>query len=157
DPELVNALRVSRSFDRAELVLDETEPDPEVLTEVRKFLMRLAKKRGLDETPAALSEAAGELAAAGPAQARAVRLWAGGAQMPLPEAFTAGEDAWRQVLSLTNPLPRVNEVHAARATLEAGHKAIEAHAAFQQQHGTPFTELAGLVGQFQAVEHLLEP
>ena len=37
--------------------LDEAVPDPEALTEARKFVMKLAKKRGIDETPAAISEA----------------------------------------------------------------------------------------------------
>ena len=157
DPDLVNAIRVSRNFDRAELVLEETELDPDVLTETRKFIMKLAKKRGIDETPAALCEAAGGLATAILAKAGAVHLWANGSGMPLPVAFTDGEDAWQKVLSLTNPIHRVKEVHAEQETLTTGHQAIEAHADFHQQNGTLFTEQSTLVGHLQAIEHRLEP
>ena len=41
---------------------DDTEIPPEILTETRSFLIQLAKKRAIDETPAALSEEAGKLA-----------------------------------------------------------------------------------------------
>ena len=157
DPDLVDALRVSRNFDKAELVLEETEIEPDVLTETRKFIMKLAKKRNIDETPAALSEAAGSLATAVLGKADAVHLWAGGSGMPLPADFTEGEDAWRKVVGLTNPIHRVKEVHTEQETLSTGHKAIENHADFQQHNGTPFTELTGLVRQLQAIEHLLEP
>lgn len=157
DPELVDAIRVSRNFDKVELILEETELDPEVLTETRKFLIKLSKKRGIDETPAALAEAAGGMAAAILAKADAVHLWAGGSRMPLPPSFTDGEDAWRQVLALANPVHRVKEVHSLQETLTSGHESIESHANFQQQNGTLFTELAGLVGQLQAIEYRLEP
>ena len=157
DPDLVDAIRVSRNFDKAELVLEETEIDVDVLTETRKFIMKLAKKRGIDETPAALCEAAGNLATAILDKADAVHLWASGSGMPLPADFTEGEDAWRKVVSLTNPIHRVKEVHTEQRALESGHKAVEAHADFQQQNSTLFTELVGLVRQLQAIEHHLEP
>ena len=69
DRDLIDALRVARKFDKAELILEETEVAPDVLTETRKFVMKLAKKRGIDETPAAISEAAEALATAILAQA----------------------------------------------------------------------------------------
>jgi hypothetical protein len=157
DPDLVDAIRVSRNFDKAELVLEETEVEPDVLTETRKFIMKLAKKRGIDETPAALCEAAGSLATAILGKADAVHLWAGGSGMRLPADFTEGEEAWRKVVALTNPIHRVKEVHTEQETLSAGHQAIETHADFQQHSGTLFTEMVGLVGQLQAIEHRLEP
>jgi hypothetical protein len=119
--------------------------------------MKLAKKRGIDETPAALSEAAGSLAAVILGKADAVHQWASGSRMPLSTDFIEGEDAWRKVVSLTNPIHRVAEVHTEQSTLESGHKAIENHADFQQHQGTLFTELADLVQELQAIEHLLEP
>jgi hypothetical protein len=157
DPDLVDAIRVSRNFDKAELVLEETEVEPDVLTETRKFIMKLAKKKGIDETPAALCEAAGNLATAVLGKADAVHDWVDGSRMPLPATFTEGEDAWRQVQNLTNPIHRVKEVHAAQATLAAGAECIESVSAFKEHNGTLFTELRDLVGQLQAIEHRLEP
>jgi hypothetical protein len=156
DRELVDCLRVSRQFDKAELVLEDEDIDPIVLTEVREFLIRLTRSRKIDETPAALSETAGNVATAILAKADNVHLWANGSRMPLPKTFTDGEDAWRQVQELTNPVHRVREVHATRDTLTAGHEAIETHATFHEQNGTQFTELTGTIGQLTAIEHLCE-
>jgi hypothetical protein len=155
DRELVDALRVSRNFDRVELVLEETEPDPKTLTETRTFLIHLARRRNIDETPAALSEAADALAETILAKADTVNLWAGGSGMPLADEFTEGEEAWRKVVALSNPVHRVREVHAAQSTLEVGSRAIEAHAQFQAQHGAQFTELVQLKDRLEAIEHRL--
>lgn len=157
DPDLVDAIRVSRNFDKVELVLEDEDIDPTTLTEARKFLIKLAKKRSIDETPAALSHAAEALAADVLAKADAVHLWAGGAGMPLPATFTDGEDAWRQVVELTNPVHRLKEIHTAQDTLESGHQAISDHAAFQEQNCALFTDLATLLSHVEAIEHLVEP
>ncbi len=157
DRDLVDALRVARKFDKAELILEETEVDPDVLTETRKFVMKLAKKRGVDETPAAISEAAEALATTILAQADDVTLWASGSDMPLPARFTDGADAWRQVLDLTNPVHRVNEIHSSQSTLQSGYEAIEQHAAFQKQSGVLFKELTDLVKRLEAIEHRVNP
>ncbi|MFZ1464989.1 MAG: hypothetical protein WAV60_13140, partial [Anaerolineae bacterium] len=157
DRELADALRVSHNFDRVELVLEETDVAPEILTETRAFLIRLAKRRNIDETPAALSDVAGELAAAILAKAGGVELWAAGSGMPLPAEFSDGVEAWRQVTALASPIHRVREVHTDRETLEAGHQAIEAHAAFQAQQGIPFTQLRQLKDRLEAIEHRTDP
>ena len=76
--------------------------------------------------------------------------------MPLPPVFTEGADTWQQILDLTNPIHRVNEIHAAREILLLGHEAIEHYAAFQSQNAVPFKELRQLVQHLGAVEHRLE-
>lgn len=157
DRDLIDALRVSRKFDKAELILEESEVPPDVLTETRKFVMKLAKKRGIDETPAAISEASEVLATAILAKAGEVLLWASGSDMPLPASFTEGNDAWREVLDLTNPVHRVNKVHSSQETLQKGSEAIEQHAAFQKQNGLLFKELSELVKRLEAVEHRVNP
>ncbi len=156
DRELVDCIRVSRQFDRAEFVLEDEDIDAGVLTEVREFLIRLTRSRKIDETPAALSETAASAAGAILGKAEGVHLWADGSRMPLPESFTDGEDAWRQVEKLANPVQRVREVHTTRETLAAGWEAIEAHAAFQEQNGVQFTELTAMIGELTAIEHLCE-
>ena len=157
DKELVDALRVSRNFNRVELILEEIDLDPDVLTETRNFIIKIAKTRNIDETPAAVSEAAGNLADRILAQADALHLWVEGSGMPLPSDFTEGVEAWRRVQSLTNPVHRVKEVHAARDRLTWGYQAIEAHARFQVENGTLFTEMGNLYGQLEGVEHHISP
>lgn len=156
DRELVDALRVSRNFDRVECVLEVADVDPDVLTETRSFLIGLTKQRGIDETPAALSEVAEGLGDSILAKAGTVRLWAGAARMPLPESFVNGEDAWKRVKELSNPVHRVIEIHGNREPLEEGHKAIERHATFQTENGARFTELQQMVTQLTGIEHLFE-
>ena len=157
DRDLIDALRVARKFDKAELILEETEVEPDVLTEARKFVMKLAKKRGIDETPAAISEAAEALATAILALADDVALWASGSDMPLPVSFIDSTDAWRRVLDLTNPVHRVNEIHSSQTTLQSGFEAIEQHAAFRKQSGVLYKELTELVKRLEAVEHRVDP
>jgi hypothetical protein len=157
DRDLIDAVRDVRKFRRAELVLEETAVPPDVLTETRKFVMKLAKKRSIDETPAAISEAAEILGTAILSRADDVTLWASGSDMPLPVSFTEGTDAWRQVLDLTNPVHRVNEIHTSQGTLQSGFEAIEQHAAFQKQNGLFFKEITDLVKRLEAVEHRVNP
>ena len=78
DPDLVNALRVSSNFKKAELELEETTIPPETLTEVRLVLINLAKTRKIEETPAALAEAAGTLGDQLLEKVNRVELWARG-------------------------------------------------------------------------------
>lgn len=155
DRDLVDALRVSKNFDRAELVLEEVDVPPDVLTETRTFLIHLAKRRNIDETPAALSEVAGELAGRLLNQASTVRTWASGAGFPLGEDFVEGEEAWHDVQALANPLHRVRELATDHVRLEKGYHAIEAHAEFQAKQATPFKEMADLKSRLEAIEHRL--
>ncbi len=155
DRDLVNALRVIRNYEKVELVLEETEIDPDVLTDCRKFVMKLAKKRGIDETPAAISEAADVLAQQVINKADDVRLWASGSAIPLPPAFVDGESAWKNVLELANPVHRVNAIHAEQETLKQGFEEVESFATFQQENATAFKDLTDFVRGVEAIEHHL--
>lgn len=156
DPELVDTLRVSRNFDRAEIVLDITVVDPKVLTETRAFLIKIAKKRSIDETPSALSEATGVLADEILDKAGKVELWARGSGLTLPETFTAGAETWERVSGLNNPVHRVNEIHANREILSTGFESIQEISRFQEENGSQFTELTRFIVSIRAIDHLLE-
>lgn len=156
DSDVVESFRNSREFAKAELVLEDTEIAVDVLTESRAFLIKLLRRRNLDETPAALSEAAGQLASETLKKAEAVTHWADPAGLPLPAEFTDGLDAWQKILSLANPVHRVRELHALRAALEAGLASIDAHADWKKQSGPLFTEMSHLVEQLGHIEHQLE-
>jgi hypothetical protein len=155
DAELQHALRVSREFDKVDLVLEESEADADTLTEVRALLMKLTGKRKLDETPAAL---AGEMETFGKDlldKADRTALWAAPAGMPLPAAFRDGRDAFAKILALTNPVHRLTEVHARKDLLEDYAAAIRAMAAFVERWGKAFTEMRDFVATVEAVEHHL--
>jgi len=156
DRELIDALRVSKNFDKAELVLEVAEIAPEVLTETRSFLMNLTRQRGIDETPAALSEVAESFANSVLTKAATVNLWAGGSGLPLPHSFIDGEDIWRRIKDLSNPVHRVQEIHGNQTLLEDGSKSIEQHATFQTENGKQFIDLKNFVTQVLVIEHLIE-
>lgn len=156
DPDLVDALRVSRNFDKADLVLEETEVDPDALSDVRALLRRLAKRRDIDETPAALAEVAGQVAADLLEKVGKVRLWSSGAGFPLPTTFETAAEVWGKVPSLTNPVHRVNEVHRDQLRLEDGKASIELHVAFQATDGTLYVEMTSLALQASGIAHHLD-
>ncbi|NIM13883.1 MAG: BREX system P-loop protein BrxC [Candidatus Aminicenantes bacterium] len=157
DQEVIDALRISRKFDCTELVLEISEIDPDILTEVRSFLMNLAQRRSIDETPASLSEVAESLANEILDKANTVSVWANGSGMPLPSSFKNGVDVWNQVKALTNPVHRVREIHGNRIPLEKGYKSINRHADFQKRNGTMFIAFEHFVKELLPVEHKLTP
>ncbi|MFO0579206.1 MAG: BREX system P-loop protein BrxC [Polyangia bacterium] len=155
DSDVVDTLRNSREFAKAELILEDTEVAQDVLTESRSFLIKLLRRRSIDETPAALSEAAGQLASEIIARAESVAVWASPAGLPLPASFNDGLDAWQKIASLTNPVHRVRELHALRTALESGLQTIDAHAEWKKTSSTLFTEMSHLVEQLSHIEHQL--
>ncbi len=155
DPELVDALRVARSFDRIEVVLEETEVDPDELAAVRTLLRRVARRRDIDETPAALADVAGQVAADVASRAERVRLWAAPASFPLPMAFGDAVDEWAKIGALTNPVHRVHEVHIGADKLEQGHIVVGEITAFQTNEGTAFVEMGRFARDLTAIEHRL--
>lgn len=153
DQDLQDAMRVSSHFKKSELELEETTIPPEMLTEVRSVLINLAKSRRIEETPAALAEAAGSLADALIERAHRVELWARGSGMPLSAAFTKGKEAWTALSGMTNPVHRVREIAGNREGFTAGHDAICAADAFVEKNGDAFTRLRALKGQMEAVSY----
>jgi hypothetical protein len=155
DPDVLDALKASRAFDKAELVAEDADLGQEVLTETRAFLIKVTKNRKLDETPAALSEAAEDFANELLERAERVRLWAQGSQFPVSIGFSSGVDAWNNVVELPNPIARVKTIHASRTELAAGEAAIVLHGEFQEASGAQYVESRHEVSRIEAVEHRL--
>ena len=155
DAELQHAMRVSREFDKVDLVLEESEADADVLTEVRSLLMKLTGKRKIDETPAALSAELETFGSDLLDKADKTALWAAPAGMPQPAPFRDGRESFAKILALTNPVHRVTEIHAGKDVLEGYAGAIRALAAFVEKWGKAFTEMRDFVATLEAVEHHL--
>ena len=151
----MDALRVAKNFERIEVVLEETEVDPDELATVRTVLRRVAGRRDIDETPAALADVAGQVAADVAARAERIRLWAAPASFPLPAAFTEAVDEWAKIAALSNPVHRVHEVHIGADNLERGHTVVCEIASFQADEGTAFVETGLFARDLAAIEHRL--
>jgi len=113
----------------------------------------MTKKRNIDETPSALSEAGEHLANTILTKSNKVRLWSDGSRMPLSKDFIEGEEAWDKILSLTSPTHRVREIHSSRSLLETGYKSIELHSEFQTKSGSIYTEMVNFYNQLLSMEH----
>ena len=155
DPELQDALRVSRTFDKVELVLEETEVNPDVLTEVRSLLIRLTGKRRIDETPAALSAEMETFGKELLGQSANTVLWAEPAGLPLPKEFGEGCEVLEKIVALTNPVHRVTEIHGQKDKLEGYAAAIRATTAFVGKWGKTFTDMREFAARLTALEHRL--
>jgi hypothetical protein len=141
DNELQNELRVSGNFNKTELVLEDTDIDPDTLTEVRKALISLTGVRKIDETPAALADAFGVFAAALLGKAQVAATWAEPAGLPLPERFKEGCETYNELLALNNPMHRVNELHARLNILTDEAAAIRQVDTFVQKWGKAYIEM----------------
>lgn len=155
DSELQDALRVSRSCDKIELILEETEVQADVLTEVRTLIIKLTGTRKIDETPAAIAEKMETFCQEILAQAANVTLWAEPAGLPLPTAFVEGREVFSKFLALKNPTHVVNEIHAQRDNVEAYAHAIRSLSHFVATWGTAYTEIRNLAAALGAIEHRL--
>jgi len=155
DPQLQDSLRVSRQFDKVELVLEDTQVDPDELTAVRSLLIKLTGKRKIDETPAALAAEMETFATDLLGQARRAQLWAQPAGLLLPPDFIEGADAMEKILALTNPVHRVGEIHSRKDTLESLVAAIRSVGSFVEKRGQGFTSMRSFAEGVGSVEHLL--
>ena len=138
DKQVQNALRDSHEFDKVELVLEETDLNPEVLVAVRKLLISLTRQRKIDETPSALSEAAGQLAADLLAQIATLNHWRTTAGLPLPDSITAAEEGLGRIRVLNDPMHRVQEVAEQAEDLPTYQTAVQEAAAFVEKYGQAF-------------------
>jgi hypothetical protein len=89
------------------------------------------------------------------ARAEKVVDWAEPAGLPRPAAFDEGKEAIEAILALSNPVHRVNEIHARKDDLKRGVESIDQLAVFRDKWGTAFTELKAFAAQVRTIEHLL--
>jgi hypothetical protein len=155
DSELQDALRVVRSFEKVELVIEETEVQADVLTEVRALMIKLTGNRKIDETPSAIFEKIQPFCADMLGQAARAALWAEPAGLPLPATFVEGRDVFGKILALTNPTHLVNEVYAHKDKLEAYAHAIRTLNSFVTTWGKAYTEIRSLAASLGAIDHRL--
>ncbi|MGA7937121.1 MAG: hypothetical protein WCA35_26455, partial [Kovacikia sp.] len=155
DEDLQNALRAVREFNKVELVLEETEAEPEVVEEVRKLLMKLAGLRKIDETPAALSEAMESFGSGLLNEANKAAEWSKPARFPLPQDFQTAKDTFETILALSNPVHRVKEIHLQQQNLPAYAEMIRQVAQFVEKWGEAFAGMKEFAATLASIEFRL--
>lgn len=157
DPELQRILQNSLDFNRAELVLEDTEIPQEALEHARSVLVKLTNDRRIEETPAAVHQAMEVFANEKLTGADKIVEWAEPAHFPIPEAFTRGCEALREILALKSPHHRIPEIEARRQDLEGGAAAIDLASDFYGQSKSVFVQVRELADDLHAVEAFLPP
>ncbi|MDO9541944.1 MAG: hypothetical protein Q7J98_06435, partial [Kiritimatiellia bacterium] len=111
-------MRNSKSFSKAEVILEETDVDTVVLIAVRTLLIKLTGNRKIDETPSDIATASVKYLTEVKKKGDDAQIWAKAANFPLPEFFTAGMETIGTLLSLTNPAQHVKEWEAKSPSIE---------------------------------------
>lgn len=155
DRQVQDALRVSREFDKVELVLEETELDPDVLVSVRKLLISLTKQRKIDETPAALSDVAGQFAADLLDKAATIDHWHMTTGLPVPDTYVEGKETLQRIKALTNPMHRVQDVHAQADDLATYQQTIQQVAGYVDNYGASFIQVRDFANFLNSIAYRL--
>jgi hypothetical protein len=153
--ELERALTDPRQFAGAELHAGLEAPAPEQLTEARALLVELGQPRAIEETTAAVGEAALRVAAAELGQVRTVLAWCEGLGIPADPALGAAAEAWQAVHDAPDPSERVALLCASGAELRVGHEAIERCSAVRRQAGSELAQLVRYGVELRAIAHRL--
>jgi len=144
DSELITALRNSKMASRIELILEDIDVRPEVLTAVRALLIRLTGSRKIDETPSDITVAGQNYLNSIKTKGDAAQIWANAADFPLPEAFQSGMESIKTLLGLTSPTHHVGGWEARSETIENEMKTILDVHAFYTKGGNDFKEVREL-------------
>lgn len=153
DGELQDSIRVTHRFDKVELVLEDIEVETDVLTEVRKILMKITGKKKIDETAVALSQEMEELGEEVLEEAVYVGNWAEPAKLPLPDEFEKAVEVLRGILEITNPILRVKEIHEQAETIGERINLVRTLNNFIKKWGRAFIDMRDFVGTLKAVEY----
>jgi hypothetical protein len=157
DSELQDAMRVGKSFNGVELVLEDIELDPDLLTEVRKLLIRLTGNKKIDETPSAISTAMESFGKDLTSRASQASVWAEAAGLPLATEFSEADEAFQKVLALTNPSHRVKEIYDLRDALEDHASIIKKVVGFVEKWKKAYLEMRDFANDLRLVRHKLPP
>jgi polyhydroxyalkanoate synthesis regulator phasin len=155
DSDLQIALRVSGNFNKIELVLEDTDIDPDTLMAVRKTLIALTGIKKIDETPSALADAFGVFAAELLGKAQTAANWAEPAALPLPERFKEGRETYGDLQALNNPLHRVKELNARLGYLVDEAAAIRQVDSFVLKWGKTYIEMRRFAQALQPLDFRL--
>ena len=154
DSDLQRSLRDSRSFDKVQVVLEETEIDPDTLANARALLIKLTGIKKIDETQVAVSDAMRSFANDAMSKVREIRTWSNAAGFPLPDQFSEIEDALVKILSLTAPHHVVNEIQAQSDTLDRSSRLIGEIHQFKSKYELAFIETAKLEAVLRTLQQV---
>jgi hypothetical protein len=84
-------------------------------------------------------------------------VWAEATSLPLPTTFLEARDLYDKILSLTNPIQRVREIHASRALLEPGAAAIRSVSTFTDKWGKAYRDSRDFSATVNSIEYHLLP
>jgi len=153
DTELVANMRNSKSFNKAEVILEETVVDMKVLIAVRTLLIKLTGNRKIDETPSDITVASVKYLTDVKKKGDDALIWAKAANFSLPEFFKAGMESMETLLNLTNPVHHVKEWEAKSPTIEEELNTVLDIHIFYGTWGETFKETRELYNTLQSIHY----
>ena len=153
DAELTATMRNSKSFGKAEVILEETVVDTKALIAVRTLLIKLTGNRKIDETPSDITVASVKYLTDVKKKGDDAQIWAKAANFPLPESFKAGMESMETLLGLTNPIHHVKEWEAKSPTIEEELNTVLDVHAFYGTWGETFKETRELYNTLQSIQY----
>lgn len=153
DTELTTTMRNSKSFSKAEMILEETDVDTAVLIAVRTLLIKLTGNRKIDETPSDITVVSVKYLTDVKKKGGDAQIWAKAANFPVPEFFKAGMESIETLLSLTNPVHHVKEWESKSPTIENELNEVLAVHAFYGKNAEPFKGTRELYSTLQSIQY----
>lgn len=156
DPQLQNALKNSRDFNRVQLEMEEAAPGQNDVENARKILIALTGKRNIPEIPQGVSDHMKAFADLQVKAADAAFRWADAARLPLPRNFSEGREVFEQFVDLSSPHHVITEILAVKEKLQGYVQIIGTTHTFTEKWGTAFTEMRDFARELKAVQFRLE-
>jgi len=155
DPQLQTALKNSREFNRVQLEMEESGPNPDDLVIARKSLIALIGKRNIPEIPQGLSDAMKDFAAIQAKRSDETKRWADAARLPLSKNFSEGKEIFEGFVNLANPNHVISEMLAVKDKLPGYVQTIGSSHAFTEKWGNAFTEMRDFAQELSAIQFRL--
>jgi hypothetical protein len=153
DTELLAIMRNSKTFSKAEIILEETDVDTAVLIAVRTLLIKLTGNRKIDETPSDITSASVKYLTEVKKKGDDAQIWANAASFPLPDLFTVGMETIETLLSLANPVHHVKEWEAKSLSIEDELTEILAVHSFYDKNAEPYKGTRELYNAVKSIQY----
>src|SRR5690606_21919221 len=111
DSDLVSIFRNKKEFLRVEIVLEDSEISPDVLTKIRAMLIKVTGVKKIDETPSDLTSASLKHIEALVEKIEKVNIWSSPAGFPLSDLYSSANSEFVELVEQKNPAHHIKHLN----------------------------------------------
>lgn len=111
DSDLVSIFRNKKEFLRVEIVLEDSEISPDVLTKIRAMLIKVTGVKKIDETPSDLTAASLKHIEALVEKIEKVNIWSSPAGFPLSDLYSSANSEFVELVEQKNPTHHIKHLN----------------------------------------------